>query len=199
MNFKCFATYSRVHDSPPFGQWARMKEGVEPLPLAFQYLILKLWRPCDLNLVMISSLASKCQDFKVGMPVFQHFMKWNWRPLSLKFWHFEASEDIMTKFKLQGVHIIRIKYWNARGSGPPPSLWNIDIFLHKQAKRCKDMQHSVFMISGQNHTLVTMWKLKFKSSVVSNLYGLRKTDWLFRKRIHSFPQSPSNLNRGVFF
>ena len=26
--------------------------------------------PCDFNLVMISSVASKCQDFKVGMPVF---------------------------------------------------------------------------------------------------------------------------------
>ena len=38
---------------------------------AFQYLILMIWRPCDLNLVMISSVASKCQDFKVGMPVFQ--------------------------------------------------------------------------------------------------------------------------------
>ena len=39
----------------------------------FQYLILMIWRPCDLNLVMISSLASKCQDFKFGMPVFQPF------------------------------------------------------------------------------------------------------------------------------
>ena len=40
-------------------------------PLAFWYLIPMIWRPCDLNLVMISSVASKCQDFKVGMPVFQ--------------------------------------------------------------------------------------------------------------------------------
>ena len=27
----------------------------------------------DLNLVTISSVASKCQDFKLGMPVFQPF------------------------------------------------------------------------------------------------------------------------------
>ena len=30
--------------------------------------------------------------------------------LSLKSWHFEASEDIMTKFQLQVLHIIIIKY-----------------------------------------------------------------------------------------
>ena len=45
-----------------------MKEGVEPLPLTFQYLILMLWRPCDLNLVMISSLASNgSQDFNFSL------------------------------------------------------------------------------------------------------------------------------------
>ena len=54
---------------------------------------------------------------------FNCFMKWNWRPLSLKCWHFEASEDIMTKFKSQGLHIIRIKSWNDSGSGFPPSLF----------------------------------------------------------------------------
>ena len=54
-------------------QWAGMREGGEPLQLAFQYLILRIWRPCYLNLVMMSSLASKCQDFKVWMPVFQPF------------------------------------------------------------------------------------------------------------------------------
>ena len=48
----------------PMFQWAGMREGGEPLPLAFQYLILMI-RPCDLNLVMISSLASKCQHFKL--------------------------------------------------------------------------------------------------------------------------------------
>ena len=44
-----------------------MMEGGKPppLPIAFQYLTLTILRPCDLNLVMISSLASKCQHFKV--------------------------------------------------------------------------------------------------------------------------------------
>jgi hypothetical protein len=40
------------------------KRGV-PLPLAFQYLILMIWRPWDLNFVMICSLASKCKHFKL--------------------------------------------------------------------------------------------------------------------------------------
>ena len=42
-----------------------MKEGGLPLPLAFQYLILMIWRACDLDLVMISLQASKSQDFKL--------------------------------------------------------------------------------------------------------------------------------------
>ena len=57
----------------PMFQWAGMREGGEPLPLAFQYLILMIWRPCDLNLVMRSLVALKWQDFKVGMPIFQPF------------------------------------------------------------------------------------------------------------------------------
>ena len=120
---------------------------------------------------------------KLGCSFFSCFMNWNWRPLSSKSWHFEASEDclfvteatqyntvftagsskykeawptldqglmwqlhmkmkqvyisyngcccvpgpvsedIITKFKSQGLHIIRIKYWNAGGSGNPPSLF----------------------------------------------------------------------------
>ena len=54
-----------------------------------------------------------------------------------KSWHFEATEDIKTKFKPQGLHIIWIKYLNTSGSGSPspliPALWNIGILLHKQA------------------------------------------------------------------
>ena len=44
--------------------WSKCSRGREwgrkggSLPLAFQYLILMIWRPCDLNLIMISSLAS---------------------------------------------------------------------------------------------------------------------------------------------
>ena len=48
-----------------------MREGGKPLPLAFQRPILMIWRPCDLNLVMISSLASI--SLKLGCPFFQPF------------------------------------------------------------------------------------------------------------------------------
>ena len=58
---------------------------------------------------------------------------------TLKTCYFEASEDIITKFKSQVLHIIRIKYQKVGGSGNPPSLiavlWNMGILLHKQAKR----------------------------------------------------------------
>ena len=52
-----------------------MREGGLPLPLAFQYLILMIWRACDLNLVMISSLTSKGQNFKLRGLQF-HIIKW---------------------------------------------------------------------------------------------------------------------------
>ena len=67
--------------------------------------------------------------------------------LTLKSWHFEVSGDIMTKFKSQCFHIKIMKYWNASGSGSPPSLisahWNSGILQYKQAKLRKYMQHSV--------------------------------------------------------
>ena len=86
-------------------------------PPAFQYLILVIWRAYlwfkfghD-----ISSMASKCHELeiwclkllKTGIP---------------NFCHFEASEDIMTKFKSQALNFKRIKCWKAGGSGNPPSL-----------------------------------------------------------------------------
>ena len=45
-------------------QRAGMKEGGLPLPLAFHYFIFMILSACDLNLVMISLLALKCQDVK---------------------------------------------------------------------------------------------------------------------------------------
>ena len=82
------------------------------------------------------------------MSIFQPFYTiWNWRPLSLKSWHFEASEDIMTKFKSLAFHIKRIKYWNAGGSGNPPSLipalQNRDILLIKRPPGPNNMTASV--------------------------------------------------------
>ena len=53
----------------PLFQRVGMREGGlplrEPLPPAFIYFILMAWRAWDLNLVMISSVATKCQDLKV--------------------------------------------------------------------------------------------------------------------------------------
>ena len=66
---------------------------------------------------------------------FSCFMKWNWRPLILKSWHFEAHEDIITKLKSQYLHVIRIKYWKAGGIGNPPSL--IPVLWNIQATRTK--------------------------------------------------------------
>ena len=54
-------------------QMTGKREGELPLPPAFQYLILMIWRACDSNLVMISSMSSKYQVFKVGMTLFQLF------------------------------------------------------------------------------------------------------------------------------
>ena len=58
----------------PMFQRAGMKEGGLPLPPTFQNLIFMTWRACDLNFVMISLMASKCQDFKlIGLQF--HFIK----------------------------------------------------------------------------------------------------------------------------
>ena len=70
---KCLPRVACLWSKVPMFQGAGMNKGGELSPLAFQYLILMIWRHCDLNLVMISLLASNCQDFKVGMPVFQPF------------------------------------------------------------------------------------------------------------------------------
>ena len=60
---------------------------------------------------MISSQASKCQDFKVEMPFFEPlYVKKLKTSNSLKCWHFVASKNIITKFKSQGLYTIKIKY-----------------------------------------------------------------------------------------
>ena len=64
---KCLGSFAFLWCKMPMFWRAGMREGGKPLPLAFHYLIF-IW---FLNLVMISSLASKCQDFKVEMPFFQ--------------------------------------------------------------------------------------------------------------------------------
>ena len=124
-----------------------------------------------MNWVIISSLASKPQ---VGMLFFSHFIiKWNWRPVSLKSWHFKANEDNITKFKSQGIYTLKIKYWNANGSGFSPSLLpalqNIGILHHKKAKLPKYLQQSVCSFS--------FWNTFFsKMGLISVL--IHKTIWL---------------------
>ena len=62
---KFFIRVACLWSKMPMLQRVGMREGGEPLPLAFQHLIFLLWWPCGLNLVLISSLASKCQHFKL--------------------------------------------------------------------------------------------------------------------------------------
>ena len=43
-------------------------------------------------------IGFKMVFLKVGRPIFQPFQEMKLKLLSLKSWHFEASEDILTKF-----------------------------------------------------------------------------------------------------
>ena len=72
---KCLPRVAFLWSKMPMFQRVGMREGGEPLPQAFPYLILMIWRPCDLNLVIISSLAAKCQDFEIRGLQF-HSIKW---------------------------------------------------------------------------------------------------------------------------
>ena len=88
---------------------------------------------------------------------------------TLKSWHFEANEDIITKFKSQGLYIIEIKYSNASGSGFPPSLIpalrNIGILHYKKTKLCKHLQHSVQYSLCFLGTLFFQQYIKFKRNI----------------------------------
>ena len=65
---------------------AGMREGGLILPLAFQYLILMIWRDCDLNWIMISLLAWKQQDFKLrGLNLLIVLIGLSWWPKESKF------------------------------------------------------------------------------------------------------------------
>ena len=60
----------------------------------------------------------------------------------------------MIKFKSQALHVIRIRYWKAGGSGNLPSFistnWNIGNLLYKQATRTKHFD-------GQCKTSLIHW------------------------------------------
>ena len=70
----------------------------------------------------------------------------------------------MTKFKSQALHIIRIKYWKASGSGNPPSLipalWNIGISIHKQATLGKHFERECMLESYITYFLFSTHELK---------------------------------------
>ena len=70
--FRVLHTY--VHSGQKSLRWVGGRVGGLPLSPTFQCLIIMIWRACDLNLVMIPCLASKCQDFKRRGLQF-HFIK----------------------------------------------------------------------------------------------------------------------------
>ena len=91
--------------------------------------------------------ACLCSKMSTGMrkewlqlpPAFQLFYEMKFKTSKFEIWHFEASQNIMTKFKSQGLHVRRIKYYKAGGRGNLPflipALWSI--LLHKQATLTK--------------------------------------------------------------
>ena len=106
--------------------------------------------------------------------------------LNLKTCHFEASKDIITKFKSQALHIIRIKYWKVAGSGNSPShipaIWNIGVLLNKKATHPKHFWPECNIVHLQEQSpnfSVTSFisKLYFQSCSVSiRLTGNRRND-----------------------
>ena len=62
---KCLVRLACLWSKMPVIQRAGMRKEGLPLQPAFWYLIIMVCRACDLNLVMIFSLASKCQGFKL--------------------------------------------------------------------------------------------------------------------------------------
>ena len=88
----------------------------------------------------------------------------------------------MTKFDSQGLHIIRIKYWNASRSGPPPflisALWNRGILLNEQATQnkhfCPECIKSAIPVCWCK--LAYSWQSKLQSpSIQDKLLTLHKS------------------------
>ena len=92
-----------------------------------------------MNLVMISSLASKCQDFKVGMAFFQPFYEMKLKTSKFKVLAFWSQWRYHNQ-----IQITRSLYNKLPSlSHFHPGLWNIGILHYKQAKLRKHLQHSV--------------------------------------------------------
>ena len=104
---------------------------------------------------------------------------------NLKTCYFEASEDIMIKFKSQGLYSKRIKYWNPSGNGPPPSLiptlWKIGILNYEQGKLRKHLQNSV---EGTKLVLIILYNiwLNFSEATMEADVAKGRRDWAFSER-----------------
>ena len=91
----------------------------------------------------------------------------------------------MTKFESQGLHIIRIKYWNASGSGFPPFFisahWNIGILLHKQAKHFGPECRSKTILDPSK--LLWTW-VKKQIQLWKVIFVQFKIIWIYRRTRH---------------
>ena len=165
-----------------------------PFTTAFQYLNLMTWSTCYLNLVIIFSVDSKWQVFKVGLLIFQLFYEMKLKNSKFKFW----SQWTMTKFKAQALHIIRIKYCSTGGRGNLPSLipalWNLGILLHKQGTlakhfgpECISTIQKVSLSSRiQKETLHTDYVIIFKYVWSFGLAkGQTKSKWFYQSDVSS--------------
>ena len=101
----------------PMFQSTGIREGGLPLPPTFQYLILVIQRACGLDLIWLQNSKSQ----KLEWSVYSCFMIWDEKALISKSYYFEASKDIITKFKSQALHIIRMKFWKVGGVATLPS------------------------------------------------------------------------------
>ena len=94
---------------------------------------------------MLSSLASKWQDFKIEMPFFQPLYVMKLKTSKFKVLVFCCQWRY--HYQIQITSTIKIKYWNASGSGFTPSLipalQNMGILHHKKAKLPKHLLQSV--------------------------------------------------------
>ena len=95
------------------------------------------------------NLATKCQHLKLWGLQF-HYIKWLKKEhFNFKFLAFWSQWRYHYQIQITSPYTIKIKYWNASGSGFPPSLIpalrNIGILHHKKEKLCILLQQSVLM------------------------------------------------------
>ena len=101
----------------------------------------------------------------------------------------------MTKFKSQGLHTIRIKYWNAIGSGSTSFIlahWNIGILHYKQAKLPKDMQHSVSDLTNSHFLFDNSDEISLFQPL-NHQKGNLKALFLIKSGHYSVPNSSTTL------